>query len=91
MKFKIKEIVHSGRKGTRYDPVTDEKYDGLIGCNVKWNIKDIRQFDGTTFKFQNHPFYNYWHTSPVIQLSKRDFTVYELETVNTIYILEEVE
>ena len=89
MMFKIKEIVHSGRKGTRYESVTDEKYDGLVGCKINWNIDDIKQFDGVTFKVRNHPFYSYWHTSPVIQLAKRDITTYELETINTIYVLEE--
>ena len=49
MKYKINEILHSGRKGIRNEPVNDFKYDGLVdsivelkGLNV---IEDCKQFD----------------------------------------------
>ena len=89
--FRIKEILHSGRKGIRGEPVDDYKYDGLVGCYAKFDINDIRACQGVHMVISGHNFYDWWNTSPVIQLTKRDFDVYELETVNTIYILEEME
>ena len=89
--FVIKDILHSGRKGIRGEPVDDYKYDGLVGCYAKFDINEIRACHGVHMKISGHSFYDWWNTSPVIQLTKRNFDVYELETVNTIYILEEVE
>lgn len=88
--YKIKGIYHSGRKDERFKPVDDEKYDGLVGCRIKWDINDLEQFESTRFKIVGHPFYSWWHTSPVIQLTKRDENTYILETVNTLYELEEI-
>ena len=89
--FRIKEILHSGRKGIRGEPVDDYKYDGLVGCYAEFDINDIRAYQGVHMVISGHSFYDWWHTSPVIQLTRRNFNVYELETVNTIYILEEME
>lgn len=89
--FVIKEILHSGRKGIRGEPVDDYKYDGLVGCFAKFDINNIRACQGVHMVISGHRYYDWWNTSPVIQLTKRNFNVYELETVNTIYILEEVE
>lgn len=86
--YRIKGIYHSGRKGLRMSPVTEYKYDGLIGCQIEWDVNSLRQFQPTRFWYKN---VLWWDTSPVIQLTKRNFDVYELETVNTIYILEEME
>ena len=88
--YKIKGIYHSGRKGERFKSVDDEKYDGLVGCRIKWDINDLKQFESTMFEIVGHPFYSLWNTSPVIQLTKRDEDTYILETVNTLYELEEI-
>ena len=89
--FVIKEILHSGRKGIRGEPVDDYKYDGLVGCYAKFDINDIKQCQPMHMKLSGHMYYDWWDTSLVIQLTRRNLNVYELETVNSIYILEEME
>ena len=86
--YRIKGIYHSGRKGLRMSPVTDYKYDGLIGCQIEWDVNSLRQFQPTRFWYKN---VLWWDTSPVIQLTKKDFNIYALETINTIYELEILE
>ena len=88
-RYKIKGIYYNGRRGIRWEPVTEEKYDGLLDALISWDINGIRQFEGTTFKvLSDEPYY--CHTSEILQLIKRD-RVYELETANTIYVLEELD
>ena len=89
--YRIKGIYHSGRKGLRMSPVTEYKYDGLISCQVNWDIDYLRQFKCTRFWLENHSKYSWWDTSPVIQLTKKDSNIYVLETINTIYELEILE
>lgn len=89
--YRIKGIYHSGRKGPRMEPVTEEKYEGVNGSIIGWDVESIRQFRSTRFWFEDHPLYSWWDTSAILQLRKRDFNIYELETVNTIYILEDLE
>lgn len=89
--YEIKEILHSGRKGPRYEPVDNYKYDDMVGCEINWDINSVRQFDSTAFVVHGHPFYTSWHTSPVLQLRRRDNNTYELETINTIYVLEDLD
>lgn len=85
--YKIKGIYHNGRKGPRMEPVTEEKYDGLLDALISWDIHGIKQFEGTRFKvLSGGPWY--WYTSEILQLTKKG-KVYELETANTIYELEE--
>ena len=87
--FRIKGIYHSGRKGLRMSPVTEYKYDGLVGCVIEWNINSIQLFQPTRFLIKNHPIYSLWNTSAIIQLSKEKYSdTYILETINTIYELE---
>ena len=87
---KIKGIYHSGRKGTRWDPVMDEKYDGLIGQLCTFDPGKVEQFETVTIYLKNHPFYKYWHTSEVLQLSRGFDGSYVLETANSIYVFDEV-
>lgn len=92
MRYRIKGIYHNGRKGPRMEPVTEEKYDGLAGCRILWDISELKQFKSTTFKIIDDFFGSWrWHTSEVLQLTKRDEKIYELETANTIYVLEELD
>lgn len=87
--YRIKGIYHSGRQGLRMEPVTDHKYDGLIGCIIVWNINSMQLFHPTRFLIKDHPMYSLWNTSPVIQLSKEVYSdTYILESINAIYELE---
>jgi len=93
-RYKIVSVLHSGRKGLRNEPVDDPKYDGLVGCVIECNtlMENLRQFDCVDWDFvgKDAP-YAYWHTSNVVQLSRdRQDNIYWLETINTIYELEEV-
>ena len=86
--YRIKGIYHSGRKGLRMSPVTEYKYDGLIGCQIEWDVNSLRQFQPTRFWYKN---VLWWDTSPVKKKKKKDFNIYALETINTIYELEILE
>ena len=83
--FRIKGIYHSGRNGLRMSPVTEYKYDGLIGCQVNWDIDYLRQFKCTRFWLENHSKYSWWDTSPVIQLTKKDSNIYQKLNQRKIY------
>lgn len=89
MRYRIKGIYHNGRRGIRWEPVTEEKYDGLLDALISWDVHEIKQFQCTSFKVLSGGIWN-WYTSEILQLSKKDKT-YVLETVNTIYELEEVD
>ena len=89
MRYRVKGIYYNGRRGIRWEPVTEEKYDGLIDTLISWDVHEIKQFQCTSFKvLSGGPWY--WYTSEILQLSKKDKT-YVLETANTIYELEEVD
>ena len=90
----LKNIVHSGRKGIRNEPVKDSKYDGLIGARLYWDIDEVKQFKTTRFVIPESEVwcpYDWWETSEVLELSidTRTNEVF-LETANSIYILQEV-
>lgn len=88
--FKIIGIYHSGRKGVRWENVTQPKYDGMVGCLTTFDPNNVEQFDGVRFYLKGHPLYEWWDTTAVVQLA-RDFDGnYVLETVNTIYVFQEV-
>lgn len=88
----IREITHSGRKGLRGAPVEDEKYESMIGATIVCNLESAKQFKKLRWDFKNHPLYDYWNTSEVLALSYNYKTdLWELETVNTIYMLKEVQ
>ena len=94
MEYVINEILHSGRKGIRNEPVNDFKYDGLVdsivelkGLNV---IEDCKQFDRLTIlPISSDSADDFWETSAVIGISKSFHGEYYVETINTIYVLEE--
>ena len=88
--YKILGIYHNGRKDTRMKPVDDLKYDGLVGCRILWDMGGIKQFAPTIFKvLDNRPWL--WYTSEILQLTRIETNVYELETANTIYVLEDLD
>lgn len=88
--YKILAIYHSGRKGDRWSLRKDQKYYGLTECLCDFDPIRVKQFECYRLHLQGHPEYEWWDTTAVIQLS-RDFDgKYYLETINTIYVFEEV-
>ena len=94
MFFRIVNILHSGRKGIRNTPVTDQKYNGMVNSIIKLrnnNIENIHQFDELRFDFvETESEYDLWRSSCVIAISLGYDNLYYVETINTIYVLEEV-
>lgn len=89
--YKIGAIVHSGRKGMRATPVTESKYDGLVGTSIWFDVDSMKQFEEQEFLLIDNPFYEYWRTSAVLQAGIDENNQLIIETVNTIYILEELD
>lgn len=95
IKYKITSILHSGRKGLRNMPVTEKKYDGIVGSIVTLiyvdRIEDCKQFTDMIFNLiETDSDYELWHTSPIISIGTDTDGGYVVETVNTIYYMEEV-
>lgn len=94
MKYKIVEIMHSGREGLRYTWVTDPKYDGVVGSivTIKGSIEDIKQYSFVKMDFvKTDSLYDYWVTSEVLKIIKDTNERYSIETANAIYVLEELD
>lgn len=91
--YKILEILHSGRKGIRLDPVTEEKYNGMVDNIVRINkLENVKEFESIRMYIKHHPLYDFWDTSAIIGLSySLSEHKYYLETINTIYVLQELE
>ena len=89
--YEILEILHSGRKGIRNTPVNNEKYGGIIGSVISLDIDLIEQFKCCNWYFMNHPFYDTWCTSEVLDLEQDERGAWYLETTNTIYVFKEVD
>lgn len=85
-KYKIESILHSGTKSERGTPVTDEKYDHLVGSIVKFEPDNVKDGESLTFWFDWHPFYRWWTVSTIISHEFReDGRVLVIETLNSIY------
>ena len=95
MFFRIVNILHRGREGKRNTPVTDQKYNGMVNSIIKLknydSIENIWQFDELRFDFiETESDYDFWRSSCVIAISLGYDNLYYIETINTIYVLEEV-
>ena len=93
MKYKIVEIMYSGRKGLRYTWVTDPKYDGVVGSivTIKGSIEDIKQYSFVKMDVvKTDSLYDYWTTSDVLEIVKDTNESYSILTANAIYVLEQV-
>ena len=90
-KYRISSITHSGRKGERHSPVTDFKYNSLIGSVCIFDPFKVRAYESLHFPVYESPVYDWWDTSEVIALDvdTRDDSIH-LETVNTIYVFEKI-
>ena len=89
--YKIVEILHSGRKGQRYSPVTNPKYEYMVNSLIRLDFDFVKQYEPINWFFLNHPIYKYWNTSALLALSRDEDEFWYLETVNTIYVLKEVD
>ena len=84
--YKLESITHSGTKGERGTPVTDEKYEYMVGSIVFLNPNTIRIGFSFEFYFRQHPYYRSWVVSRVKWYGYReDHKVLEVETMNSIY------
>ena len=92
--FKILDITHSGTKGERGTPVTADKYDGLIGCPVSFDMNDIHIGYSLTMYIAPyaHRLYD-WFTVSCIQdvVYDPNEKMLIIETINSIYYLKEIE
>lgn len=89
--YQILSINHSGRKDIRGTPVTDNKYDYMVGSDVVFDIKELRIGESFTFWFIKHPFYKYWNTSTVnCIVNNTEKKTIQVETYNSIYKFKEV-
>lgn len=89
--YLVVDVLHSGRKGERNTQVSDNKYIGLIGYKVGFDLDKLER--GREFKMWvlNSPYYRDWHTSKIIAVwgKQRDHT-WTIETENSLYVLKEI-
>lgn len=90
-KYKIIDIVHSGRKGIRGEKVVQNKYKNMIGCIAYIDAENIKPFKSVHMILKGHPQYDIWDTSVLVAWNLNlDTDKLEIETVNSIYILQEI-
>ena len=87
--WEIINIAHSGRKQRRGKMVNDPRYSPMFGAIIEnWDPYSVQQFDRIRWDIINNSAYDWWHTSPVVQIGLTMDNTYEIETVNTIYELK---
>ena len=90
-KYRIMAILHSGRKDTRLKRVDEDKYDGLVGSTVICrDLSEVKQFECLQMKVLDSPFHRVWETTAVISLWEKVNHFFYCETINSIYILNEI-
>ena len=94
MKYKIVSIKHSGRKGIRGTDVNEPKYDGMINSIVEINSslknEKIRYTPLHMNFIETESIYDNFHTSAILAISINKDWNYVVETINTLYELEEI-
>ena len=97
--YRIKSILHSGRKGERNSPRTDGRYPSRINRIIELN-DDIKNGDiissmPFTLKYvkdeNGNDYRGYLETSRVVDWDFVFWNVIRIETNNSIYELEKVE
>lgn len=89
-KYKVKEILHSGRKAERGLPVWDRKYEYVIGYDCFFDPKDIVVDSPFVFYFIDNPEYLWWGMSNVVSVEEKpDNKELIVETLNSIYFFED--
>ena len=90
-KYKIKEILHSGKKGERGLPVWNKKYEYVLGFDCFFDKDNITVGAPFIFYFINNPEYAWWGMSTVVSVDEKpDEKKLIVETLNSIYIFEEL-
>ena len=90
-KYKIKEILHSGKKGERGLPVWNKKYEYVLGFDCFFDKDNITVGSPFIFYFINNPEYAWWGMSTVVSVDEKpDEKKLIVETLNSIYIFEEL-
>lgn len=90
--YKIKGIYHNGRKDIRMKPRDDFKYVVSVGRTIIFQESDLKQYEPFKWYFINHPFYETWTTSEVLEaFVSEDKNLVRIETANTIYEFEKIE
>ena len=85
-RYKIDSILHSGVKDERGTPVTEEKYEHMVGSIVKFDPDTIKDNERFTFWFDYHPFYRWWTMSEIKSHEfKEDGKLLMIETIYSIY------
>ena len=90
-KYKIKEILHSGKKGERGLPVLNKKYEYVLGFDCFFDKDNITVGSPFIFYFISNPEYAWWGMSTVVSVNEKpDEKKLIVETLNSIYIFEEL-
>lgn len=94
--YRIKSILHSGRKGERYSPRTDGRYPSRINRIVEFDEKNIFKgfcfvFDYVKDEYGNDYSDFYFRTSFVVDWDFVFNNVIRVETNNSIYEFEKIE
>lgn len=89
MLYKITNIKHSGRKGTRGENRTDGRYPLRVGRIIDVGWKTLNIGESWVIHYitdeNNEPYDKYFITSRVIDIKyEGDFKIY-VETMNSIY------
>ena len=91
-KYRIITILHSGRKDIRFKKVNADKYIGLIGSTIICkDLSEVKQFECLRMKVLDSPFHKVWETTAVISLWENVNRFIYCETINSIYLLGELE
>ena len=86
--YKIESIVHSGTKGERGVPVTDDKYDYLVDSVCFFDPDDIKMNYGLKIYLKCHPYHQTWIVSRIQSVTKNDEYLI-IETINSIYTFKD--
>ena len=90
--YRLVGIVHSGIKGDRGTPVTEDKYDGLINAKVEFDPDNIVVGSRFNFDVIHNPYYDWWSTSDVLHKDyDEEDGVWVVETFYSIYYFQEKE
>lgn len=85
----VENILHSGRKGPRFEERNEHKYYGLKGFTVEFCIEDLKGGQPMYWIVKDSPIYDWWNTTAVLEAYHVEGMLI-IETINTIYLLREL-
>lgn len=88
--YLVDNVLYSGRKGERYQPVQDEKYWGLLGYRVAFDPLTMERGKPFRMSVIDSPAYEWWETSMILAAwsNESEHTI-TIETENIIYICKQ--